>query len=111
MLLKTSIKILLFSLFISAWINSSEGNYDDLSTQDLNNYMQDVIAEYQVALRKSAFENSPRRKRRSLDGDLSPENGTKSKRTLSYFLNISYFCGELQLNLILTSDLNLNILT
>ncbi|XP_066917785.1 uncharacterized protein [Clytia hemisphaerica] len=81
MVTKTSIKVFFFLLCISAWFNPSEGNHGELSTQDLNDYMQDVLAEYQVGLRKTAFEKAPLRKRRSLDGDLQPENETKTYQT------------------------------
>ena len=40
-----------------------------LTNDELKRYMEDVIAEYQVNLRKSALLQQPRRKRRSISMD------------------------------------------
>ena len=73
------IKLLLFLLFASFWIFGSDATstLNELSEQDVTSYMQDVLAEYQVSLRRSAFENRPQRKRRSLDVGSDHENNTK----------------------------------
>ena len=76
-----NIVLVLTIIFVQAKLGTcTEKNEGMVTNDELKIYMEDVIAKYQVDLRKSALLQQPRRKRRSVSMDeFYASNSTKGK--------------------------------